>query len=264
MNLSDTFEQLWEQYRVANPQAGQIHQLLQDRGEAIVNDHVAFRTFNHPNVNVAKLGTIFEKLGYEAKGQYTFEAKKLNAVHYEHASGDWPLVFISELLLDDFSLNLQAVVGSLADQVDVNATEAEDFLYSGIHWMPISLCCYERLLEESEYAAWTSAFGFRANHFTVRVNDLKDFDLLSLNAFLKENGFGLNCSGGEIKGSAEQFLEQSSTLAANTDVQFFDCVKKIPCCYYEFAQRYLLANGELFSGFVTSSADKIFESTDAR
>ena len=54
----------------------------------------------------------------------------------------------------------------------------------------------------------------RANHFTVLVNDLTTFkNLLELNAFLKSNGFKLNSAGGEVKGSREVFLEQSSTLA---------------------------------------------------
>ena len=34
--------------------------------------------------------------------------------------------------------------------------------------------------------------------------------------------------------------------------------------YYELAKRYPLPSGELFQGFVPASADKIFESTDAK
>jgi len=37
---------------------------------------------------------------------------------------------------------------------------------------------------------------------------------------------------------------------------------EIPTCYYEFARRYRDREGALFQGFVTASADKIFESTD--
>ncbi|MGL4837356.1 MAG: DUF1338 domain-containing protein, partial [Shewanella sp.] len=35
-----------------------------------------------------------------------------------------------------------------------------------------------------------------------------------------------------------------------------------PSCFYEFALRYPKANGELYTGFVAASADKIFESTN--
>jgi len=36
----------------------------------------------------------------------------------------------------------------------------------------------------------------------------------------------------------------------------------VPSCYYEFAKRYADKSGEIYQGFVTTSADKIFESTN--
>ena len=85
-----------------------------------------------------------------------------------------------------------------------------------------------------------------------------------MNDFLKNNGFELNRSGGEIKGSAEQLLLQSSILADKVDVNFKEGNKVIPSCYYEFAQRFPDKTGKLFSGFIADSADKIFESTNFR
>ncbi|MGB6140662.1 MAG: DUF1338 domain-containing protein, partial [Pseudoalteromonas rhizosphaerae] len=38
----------------------------------------------------------------------------------------------------------------------------------------------------------------------------------------------------------------------------------VPSCFYEFALRYAKPDGELYTGFVAASADKIFESTNAR
>ena len=72
----------------------------------------------------------------------------------------------------------------------------------------------------------------------------------------------LNTSGGEIKGSPEVCLAQSSTMADSMPVAFSDATVAIPSCFYEFAQRYAMANGELYQGFVAASADKIFESTN--
>ena len=80
---------------------------------------------------------------------------------------------------------------------------------------------------------------------------------------LKENGFELNNSGGEIKGSKEVLLEQSSTLADKIEVEFSDNKLIIPSCYFEFAKRYAMKDGSLYQGFVAQSADKIFESTDS-
>jgi hypothetical protein len=45
-------------------------------------------------------------------------------------------------------------------------------------------------------------------------------------------------------------------------VEFTEGIYEIPSCYYEFAQRYPDTNGELYSGFIAKSADKIFESTN--
>jgi hypothetical protein len=53
-------------------------------------------------------------------------------------------------------------------------------------------------------------------------------------------------------------------LADRIPVAFKETTKEITSCYYEFAFRHKMANGKLFSGFVTGSADKIFESTDMK
>lgn len=109
------------------------------------------------------------------------------------------------------------------------------------------------------------AFGFRANHFTVFINNLKKFSEVSqVNTFLKENGFRLNSSGGEIKGSKDELLEQSSTMSGLAEVNFKDGKREIPSCYYEFAKRYPDNSGKLYQGFVAKSADKIFESTNTK
>jgi len=121
------------------------------------------------------------------------------------------------------------------------------------------------LKEESEYAAWMYVNGFCSNHFTVDVNKLKGFNnLISLNDFLKANDFILNSSGGEIKGTPSQLLEQSSILADVVTLEFIEGMKEVTSCYYEFAYRYTQENGMLFTGFIANSADKIFESTDMR
>ena len=47
-------------------------------------------------------------------------------------------------------------------------------------------------------------------------------------------------------------------------IDFEEGALEIPSCYYEFALRYPMQNGELYQGFIASSADKIFESTDVK
>ncbi|MGE0268142.1 MAG: DUF1338 domain-containing protein [Candidatus Omnitrophota bacterium] len=262
-NLDDLLKALWDDYAGMNKQAMEIHQLLQKRGEVILNDHIAFRTFNIKKVGIDAVAAHFTKHGYQASGEYEFPSKKLFAKHFEHKDPQYPRVFISELKLEECSPYLKETIEGLVDQVSSKAVTADDFPVSGRIWKSVSYDTYHQLKEESEYAGWMSVFGFRANHFTVLFNALKTFkDLQDFNKFIKNSGYPLNASGGEIKGSPQEFLEQSSTLAHQVEVKFSDQTKTIPACYYEFARRYPLPNGKLFSGFVAQSADKIFESTD--
>lgn len=259
------FENLWQNYVDVTPSAKSVHKLLgSSQQDDIINDHIALRTFNLEKVGLEKLAAHFKALGYEECGEYHFAAKKLYAKHYEHADRTLPKVFISELLLDQCSDYLCETITALVEQIPESAVTADDFLYSGTHWQ-VSQATYEKLLAESEYAAWVAAWGYRANHFTVNVNDLQSYQTLEqVNNVLKNAGYLLNTSGGEIKGTPEVYLEQSSTLADLHPVQFSDVTATIPSCFYEFARRYPMSNGMLYTGFVAASADKIFESTNAR
>ena len=253
---------LWTDYIKITPQAQRVYDLLTQSGETVVNDHIALRTFNHPKLGIQSLAAHFLKFGYTEAGDYSFTEKKLYAKHYQHADKSYPKIFISELELEKVSPFLRETISTLADQVPARTTERDDFVFSGKHWFT-SYSTYLKIAEESKYAAWVYAFGFRPNHFTVSINDLKYFkDITRLNDFLKANDFNLNRSGGEIKGSPAEWLEQSSTMAPEIKVQFADGVYSIPGCYYEFAKRYERPNGELYQGFIAKSADKIFESTN--
>ena len=253
---------LWADYTAITPQAARVHDLLTRRGERIVNDHIALRTFDLPSVNIEVLARPFVDGGYVSRGEYAFEEKHLDAKHYEHHDATLPKVFISQLRTGDFSQALRDVVRGLVGQIPADVLRREDLPVAGRLWQ-VSYAQYEALRAVSEYAAWVAAFGFRANHFTVSVNALRQIDSLeALNALLKQAGFALSTSGGEIKGSPEVYLEQSSTLADTVEVAFSDRTARIPSCYYEFARRHPLPNGELFQGFVAKSADKIFESTN--
>lgn len=262
-NVEQFFENLWQHYLQKTPSAGKVHQVL-GGGAEIINDHVAFRTFNIAPVKLEKLAELFENMGYFANGDYHFEAKKLRAKHYEHVNKDLPKIFISELLVEEFSEDAQKIIADMVASIDPREVEDAAFLYSGTHWQ-VTKAEYDQLLEESEYAAWMSAFGFCANHFTVSVDRLPGYDSVEqVNQKLKDEGFVLNTSGGEVKGSPEVFLEQSSTMADRVAVNFADQVAEVPSCFYEFAKRYAMPDGEIYTGFVAASADKIFESTNAK
>jgi hypothetical protein len=265
MKVENLFEQIWTQYTELNPQALIIHQLLEKQGDKVLNDHVAYRTLNHPKLGIQSLADAFKPFGYEEKSDYHFEAKKLYAIHLENKlDPSLPKVFISELLTEKLSLNLQKTMNAVVEQIPFQKLQAQEFCTAGRLWKA-DYETYKALYLESEYAAWFYAYGFCANHFTVNINSLKAFqEVHDLNDFLIKNGFAMNSSGGLVKGSPGDYLEQSSTMAYEKLLKFTDGEHKIPSCYYEFAKRYKLENGNFYQGFVAKSADKIFESTNQR
>lgn len=257
---------LWQGYTAINPQAEAIHRLLNGRGDSVRNDHIALRTYADPRVGLSVLAHAFVQAGYTHGGDYRFTGKRLRAHHYDPPRPDLPRVFISELLIDELSKGARTTIYQLLDQIPTARPASPDFCASGRPWAPVSRATYEELRSESEYAAWMAAFGYRANHFTVSVNALDSIDhLAEFCDILEAAGFELNRSGGHpIKGSSQQGLSQASTLAAPVEVTFADGTLTIPGCYYEFAQRHPDASGKLFGGFITGSADKLFESTHRR
>jgi hypothetical protein len=264
MNLEYILNRLWVDYTTQNPSAGKIHDLFSSEGETVVNDHIAFRTIDHPAINIDILAKQFIKNGYVPAGEYEFKEKHLFARHFELPGNDKaPRIFISQLKLSECSPYIGEVFSELMQKADHSRFLSDDLIFAGTVFNPLSYEVYTRLREESEYAAWFYIFGFRANHFTVGINYLKQYnDIYKVNELLKKNGFLLNSSGGEVKGTPEELLQQSSTMADIVKIHFVEGVYEVPSCYYEFAQRFPDSGGKLYGGFIAKSADKIFESTN--
>jgi hypothetical protein len=264
MSHKDIFNHLWRDYTAQNPSTRKVFNLFRAEGETVLNDHIAFRTFNNPAIGVDQLAKIFLKNGYEFKGDYHFREKKLYAKHFEHQTDlEAPRVFISELLVQEFSPFLRKTIQDWISAIPTSMIGSEELIYAANLSGTPSFAVYEKLRTESEYAAWLYVNGFCANHFTVSVNGLKKFDSIQkVNSFLKSHGFLMNDAGGEIQGTPEELLEQSSIRAGMVKFQFTEGEFEIPGCYYEFAKRYPDKDGKLYSGFIAKSADKIFESTN--
>ncbi|KZY64639.1 hypothetical protein A3742_16885 [Oleiphilus sp. HI0071] len=283
MTINALFENLWQVYSDLNPRVLEIRACLRQASPGLINDHIALRTLKHARFGMERLAHDFLEVGYEVRGHYHFEAKKLDAIHLEHCTDSQaPKVFISELLLDACSDKLQRtmqvnLIDRLSDQYSIqylkhNLDERLDqpsgntlLAASGRHWGKPSYKIYQSLLDESEYAAWFYVFGFVPNHFTVKINSLAQFtEIQELNDFLEAQGYALNEAGGKVKGTPELYLEQSSTMADVVTVAFQEGDYKIPSVFYEFAKRYKNADGDEFSAFIEGNADKIFESTNVR
>lgn len=257
------FETLHKGYREIAKDADAIDAWLVSLGEKIQNDHVAFRTFDRPGLDIEALAAPFLKMGYRETGRYHFEHKRLDAKSFSHDDKHAPRVFISHLLSDAFSPEFNTLIDAcVKDAGDISkALEGERVLPL------VSYDVYKALAEQSEYAAWVSAFGICANHFTVSVNALSQFhDMPALLSALQTRGFVFNGQSTSdektpIQGTPSLYLEQFSTKAQAVPAAFVEGKREVLGAYVEFAKRYNDAQGVLYDGFVTQSADRIFEST---
>lgn len=264
-NVGDLFANMWGRYSSITPSAEKIKKLFNEKGEEVINDHVALRTLNDKRINIEKVSQLLLELGYVEGGEYHFTEKKLYAKHFYHPTENHPKVFISELLVEEFSVGLQERMRKITNEIDFTKITPLSLLTGGRLWDTPSYETYDMLSKESEYAAWFYLYGYTPNHFTIDVNKLNGFKTLEeVNNYLLESNYTLNTSGGLIKGNRDVYLEQSSTMADKKDYTFIEGQYTVPSCFYEFAYRYPLGSGELFGGFVAASANKIFESTNLK
>ena len=106
-SIEQVFDNMWQDYLALNPDALKIYQLFEKNND-VVNDHVAFRTFGLPGLRVEDIAQPLIEAGYEEVQSYDFEKKKLRAKHYAHPT--MPLVFISELKVEEFSRDAQILI----------------------------------------------------------------------------------------------------------------------------------------------------------
>ena len=265
MKLDTFFEALWQDYIAVTPQAQAIRRLFEAReGDGgVINDHVAFRTFSDSPLDLDSLEPVILSLGYRLQDNYRFEEKNLHARSYLHDQEGQPKIFVSELHYGHLSRACREILKSYRDRIAPGSLQPSVF-WSGRHWPMPEWEDYRRVAEESEYGAWLLVMGLRANHFTICVDCLKTVaDLREALDVVKAAGFQINEAGGEIKGSPDLFLEQAATMADRVPHTFADGVRRdISRCFYEFAQRYRMPDEKRYEGFVTSNADRIFESTN--
>ncbi len=263
MNTTEFFAKLWAKYVAMAPQAEQISGLFTEAGEAVINDHVAFRTFNHPSCNIAQLEPLILSLGYQVFDEYEFPNKHLQAKAFIHQDLLVPKIFLSELIVQELSASAQRIISRLTPQIDTTKAVDHSVFWAGRLWPIVSHEEYEQLLAESEYAGWLAVHGLCANHFTVNVNQLTSLDsVAAVLEYVKAAGFEVNTSGGEVKGGPDVCLAQGSTMADQQLIEFANGDSHpVRTCFYEFAERFPQESGDLYQGFVAASADKLFEST---
>lgn len=292
----DLFGKLWIQYLERVPYAKIYSDLISKKGGRVVNDHIAFRTFNthtgEQPEGIRALRHILLSLGYKPVMKYKFQKKKLNAVHFEHHNEMLPKIFVSQLevellpewtqalihktvkdtryLLSDRSIELLNIL----KEKQILPLEAVEFLVSDLlHYFkrPWDIPHKDDVLklnDISQYGAWVLLHGNSVNHFAGLVNfqnveELPDLET-TCNALAKEGVLMKDTIEG-IKGSK---LQQSSTQAVKEGVKVRgeSGIEQITWtyAYYELAERgYIEVNGEnkMFNGFIGGQATHLFDMT---
>ena len=288
--LNEVLKGLMDRYKERVPDVAAIINAMVDENiisnaSDIENDHIAFRTMGVSHLGIRSLEKIFLHYGYTKMDFYLFPEKKLNAYWYAPPAPQYPRIFLSELQVDQLSLEAQQIILNYTNEVTVdpvdsldldNAKAVDHFLHSALWQIPL-LADYMALAKESEYAAWVIYNRYYLNHFTISVHNLKPgYNTVALfNNFLQQKGFTLNDAGGKIKSSPDNGLLQSSTIARMVEAEFAHGEKQsIAGSYVEFAERRILPQYQQLApeainhshrreGFEANNADKIFESTYA-
>lgn len=294
--LSDLLEKLWGNYCDRVEYARRYCELVGKRGGRVVNDHIAFRTFNTKTgalpSGIEAMARLVTPLGYEAAGTYEFPDKHLNARHYQHEDPLMPKIFISQLEVDrlpsDAAKMLNAAVADARNLLDTDtqailrypatllkesAPSLIDRLYkyvTQVPWSPPPRETVIALNKVSQYAAWTLLHGNNVNHFTAYINEqqVKDWpDIESTVAGLRAAGVPMKA---EVEGQPGSKLRQTATEAVDEECSVREAdgkpgKLKWSYAYYELAERGNVPGPDgkpiRFQGFLGAQATKLFEMT---
>ena len=293
--LARLFDTLWDRYRERVSYVRDYEQVIASAGATFVNDHIAFRTLaaQRHMTGIATVSRIFEALGYRSAGCYNFPDKHLTAIHYQHANGAFPKLFISELRSWEMNTPTREVIARCAGQhrdaiceneladlasLDASSISADvDKLFDDVvgrfhqlPWLPPDKADVEKVNEESQYAAWVLVHGYNVNHFTSLINShgvesLNDIEKTA--AALADAGVPMK---GEIEGEPGSKLRQTATGAVviDVDVSLKGESTTMPWtyAYFELAERGEVTDPESgkqqrFEGFLGPQATQLFEMT---
>lgn len=292
-------DNLWKAYLDRVPFARKYRQLVIEKGGRVVNDHIAFRTFNthtgEQPEGIRAIRHLLNYLDYRPVEKYEFKKKKLKAVHYKHEDEMFPKIFVSQLeveqlpgwaqqlihdtvvdtpyLISDRSLELLSI---LKEEGEIPKVAAESLVldlaqYFRRPWRTPRKDDVLKLNDVSQYAAWTLLHGNSVNHFTAFVNyqEVPEWpDLETTCNALAAEGIPMKDS---IEGEKGSKLRQSATQAVKEDVEVIgeDGLETITWtyAYYELAERnYVEEDGKrkLFNGFLGEQATHLFDMTRTR
>jgi hypothetical protein len=294
--LAHLLDRLWEDYCRRVSYARAYRDLVLRKGGRVVNDHLAFRSFNTrtgaqpPGINA--IARIIAPLGYASAGSYAFADKFLTAQHFEHPDPLLPRIFVSQLEVADLPVACAAAINDtvgaasdLLDPADLARLSHSDILAKGeqavvvdrlFHfitqrpWKPPRRETVTRINEVSQYAAWTLLHANNVNHFTAYINEqqVPDWpDIEATVAALRARDIPMKST---IEGEPGSKLRQTATQAVDEDCEVTEADGRPgrlrwPYAYYELAERGDVPGPDgrprRFSGFLGQQATHLFEMT---
>lgn len=249
-----------------------------------IQDHLAIIDIGCKNSSMKELRNICNHFGFEYRGE-GYIPEKINDFSWfaepgieDLAPNDaLPQVIIADFRVDLLSKKNRDIIykytAKLPD-VELNFSNylpeeqplvAFKYLTSR-PWALPTVAEYLSLKEEIPLIAWAFARGRRVNHFGVcvhldgRFESLEEFNLeLSRHATL-------NNSDGEIQGSPECGIEQSSAIGSPNLMRLSDGEIMLNNSFMEFVWRYKIHDdsgrwGDYYCNFIPRNATNIVEST---
>ena len=276
-----------DQYRLVTPSYDKIQSLLYEKVcfEEECNlendlkdiDHIAFRTFQSDG-GIQKVQNILED-AYEERDSYDFTEKHLKAKWFSPKIKKYPRIFVSELIEDDITKESKNIIQKYTKSSKLLIDKEQNIhLFDGVSngdvlWGPISYEDYQRLADESEYAAWKLVNGNTINHKTIPVHKLDKYGTMdSFICMLEKNGIQITDTP-KIKESNDQLLLQATCFPDQMDFPFKEGIKTVSGPNVEFIDRKPLSMYNKIripfvtdfhrkEGFEVENANKIFNSTN--
>lgn len=239
-------------YENENPSFISVLNLLEQKGEKIVVDHISFRTFDFPSISIDVLAVPFIEVGYQEVERYKYDIHNIKARYYEHTTDkSAPLIFFSELCTYKFSKSLQNTIKKMVDRIPIHVLCSEKIFFSLNPWDGIQNSVYEQLKLESEYAAGVYAHGFKPHHIGVRINQFEKYDSISkLCAFFKGNKISYVLKKHSQQNQIIPLIEQVTLEMQDHKKTFTEGVFYIPTPRPEFTKRNYIDNNKMFMGFL--------------
>lgn len=294
--LDQLLSRLWDDYCARVAHARRYGELVAAQSGRVVNDHIAYRTFNAPTgaqpAGIPSISRVIEPLGYTAAGSYEFTDKHLTARHYQHPDPIMPKIFISQLEVDRLPAGAAAAIkAGVADAVDrvgdegmrmlasvrslaaADQSALADRLFAFFRqrpWSPPPRQVVIDVNQESQYGAWTLLHGNNVNHFTAYINEQRVGAWPDIETTIDAlRGAGVPMKA-EIEGARGSKLRQTATQAVDEA-----CAVREPdgstgkltwsYAYYELAERGDVPGPDgqpaRFQGFLGPQATHLFEMT---